>query len=68
MSEVQEVEQSQDVAPSENMDATVLKNRVVAYTKQCDEFVGKAQQLHAEIDFCHRMLELMGETITPEEE
>jgi len=68
MSEVQEVEQSQDVASSENMDATVLKNRVAAYTKQRDEFVDKARQLHAEIDFCNRMLELMGETITPEEE
>ena len=77
MAEVQDVQESKEyrevldqgneVEPG-NQDAGVLNSRIETYTKQRDEFLEKAQALHGEVEFCKRMLELMGENGTVEEE
>ena len=59
--------QASEVEP-ESRDAQVLRSRVEAYTKQRDELLQKAQALHGEVEFCLRMLELMGEGVTVEKE
>ena len=51
-----------------SQDVGVLSSRIEAYTKQRDEFLQKAQALHGEVEFCKRMLELMGEDGAVKEE
>jgi hypothetical protein len=51
-----------------SQDAGVLRSRVEAYTKQRDELLQKAQALHGEVEFCNRMLDIIGENGTVEEE
>ena len=51
-----------------SQDAGVLRSRVEAYTKQRDELLQKAQALHGEVEFCNRMLNIIGENGTVEEE
>jgi len=62
----EEVTQVNEVEPGDQ-DAGVLVSRIETYTKQRDEFLEKAQALHGEVEFCKRMLELMGENGTVEE-
>ena len=64
MSEVQEAEVISEDSSQEEIDVQVLRNRITAYTTQRDEHLQKGQSLHSEIDFCKRMLELMGENGT----
>ncbi len=68
MSEVEAVEESQEVETQGDVDASILRNRIAEYTKQRDDHVQKAQALHGEIQFCSRMLDLMGENGAVEEE
>ena len=69
MSEVEAVEESQEVeSQGNNVDASILRSRIAEYTKQRDDHVHKAQALHGEIQFCNRMLDLMGENGAVEEE
>lgn len=68
MSEVEAVEESQEVETQGDVDASILRNRIAEYTKQRDDHVQKAQALHGEIQFCNRMLDLMGENGAVEEE
>ena len=68
MSEVEAVEESQEVETQGDVDASILRNRIAEYTKQRDDHVQKAQALHGEIQFCRRMLDLMGENGAVEEE
>ena len=68
MAEVEAVEESQEVETQGDVDASILRNRIAEYTKQRDDHVQKAQALHGEIQFCNRMLDLMGENGAVEEE
>jgi len=68
MSEVEAVEESQEVETQGDVDASILRSRIAEYTKQRDDHVQKAQALHGEIQFCNRMLDLMGENGAVEEE
>ena len=68
MSEVEAVEESQEVETQGDVDASILRNRIAEYTKQRDDHVQKAQALHGEIQCCNRMLDLMGENGAVEEE
>jgi hypothetical protein len=52
----------------EDQDIGVLGSRIEAYTKQRDELLQKAQALHGEIEFCSRMLGIINENGTVEEE
>ena len=67
MSEVEAVEESQEVESQGDVDASILQSRIAEYTKQRDDHVQKAQVLHGEIQFCNRMLDLMGENGAVEE-
>ena len=68
MSEVEAVEESQEVETQGDVDASILRNRIAEYTKQRHDHVQKAQALHGEVQFCNRMLDLMGENGAVEEE
>lgn len=68
MSEVEVVEESQEVETQGDVDASILRSRIAEYTKQRNDYVQKAQALHGEIQFCNRMLDLMGENGAVEEE
>jgi hypothetical protein len=63
----EEVTQASEVELG-SQDAGVLRSRVEAYTKQRDELLQKAQALHGEVEFCNRMLDIIGENGTVEEE
>ena len=63
----EEVTQASEVELG-SQDVGVLQSRVESYTKQRDELLQKAQALHGEVEFCNRMLDIIGENGTVEEE
>jgi len=62
----EEVTQASEVELG-SQDVGVLQSRVESYTKQRDELLQKAQALHGEVEFCNRMLDIIGENGTVEE-